>query len=156
MKAHAIITRLSSSDQILYKNPSSAFMQIFKRLFDVSSQLIPDLCSENCLKVKIVNHLENEEFDDVGCSDHKKQIATKIKDYAAYYAIIDFCKNINNLLSGKIKCLPINSNHMLELALNFREKGKHNGKYSDKFSETKSSKTRTTQSKKNLKRIVTF
>lgn len=59
----------------------------------------------------------------------------KIKQYAAYYAIIDFNKNINNLLSGKNTILPINTNHMQELALSFRQKGKHKGKYSEKFDD---------------------
>ncbi len=142
LKAHSIITKLNPTDQVLYKQPSATFMKTFKRLFNVSSQLIPDLCSENFLKFKIVNHLDKEEVDDVGCCEHNEVVIRRMKEYAAYYAITDFCKNINNLLSGKITCLPINSNNMLELALKFREKGKHMGKHSDKFSENKNSKTK--------------
>lgn len=176
LKAHEIINKFNPSDEILYKKPSLIFMKTFKRLFDVSSQLIPDLCSENSLKSKIVNHLDNEEITEVGCCEHKEVITKRLKDYAAYYSIIEFCKNINNLLSGKIKSLPINSSHMLELALSFREKGKHYGKHSDKFSENKISKTKastlqtvkqktfktnsskckTSQSKKSLKINVQF
>lgn len=134
-KAHNIISKFSSSDHAFYKNPSLTFMQIFQRLFYVSNQVIPDICSEKCLKSKIVNVLENEIVENVGCDDHKDVVLTKIKQYAALYTIIDFTKNINNLLTGKNTVLPINSSSIHELALIFRQKGKHNGKHSDKFVE---------------------
>lgn len=119
----------SDFDQILYKNPSSAFIKSFKILYYFSAQIIPDLCSEKSLKSKIVEQLVKAKFDEIGCSEHKNEVTIKMKDLAANSAIKDFNNNINNLLSGKITSLPRGSNDMFKLALDFRNKGKHKGKY---------------------------
>lgn len=129
---HDINNNSSDSIQILYKNPSSAFMKSFKILYYYSAQIIPDLCSEKSLKTKLINQLANAEFDESSCSEHKNEVAIKMKDLAADYAIKDFNNNINNVLSGKITSIPRGSNDMLNLALNFRNKGKHKGKYEQK------------------------
>lgn len=113
--------------------PSQTFMQTFKILFNVASQIIPDLCSEKLLKIKLISQFNNEMCDEIGCDEHKEHVTKQMKEYVAYYAIVDFCKKINSLLSGKIKEIPVESNHMVKLALDFRAKGKHIGKHSDKL-----------------------
>lgn len=122
---------LSNSDQFSYKTPSSAFIKCFKSVYYFHTQIIPDLCSEKSLKSKIVNQLVKD-IEEIGCSEHKKELTTKMKYISADYAIKDFCNSINNLLSGKVTELPLSSNHMQSLALDFRNKGKHNGKYKEK------------------------
>lgn len=133
LEAHDIIHKLSDCEDNVYRNPSVIFMQSFKILFSAINDIIPDLCSEKLLKTKIITQLEKVQIDEIGCPEHMKEMTLKLKQYVTYYAIIDFCKKINSLLSGKVTVIPPNSDRMQQLALAFRKKGKHIGKHSDKF-----------------------
>lgn len=123
------IDALETTSDSVCKNPSPAFVNIFETMYCYATQIVPDLCSEKSLKVKLFNQLAKETFDDIGCSNHKSVIEKNMRDSAVCFAIKEFVNNINNLLSGKITILPPGSNNIQNSALEFRNKGKSNKKY---------------------------
>ena len=67
------------------------------------------------------------------CVNHHEIVQLKFKEQTAFYGIVTFTKNINDLLSGKNKTLPPNFNYLEELAFIYKTTKKEIGKYSDIF-----------------------
>lgn len=116
-----------------HKRPSDIFMKNFKTLFCAINEIIPNVCSDHFIKQKIHSQINIYNIDTVGCSEHNAEIITKLKLHTVDYSVMSFCNNINSMLAGKITALPSNSNKIQELAIEFKKKGKHIGRYSDIF-----------------------
>jgi len=80
----------------------------------------------------IVN--ETYELGEIGCVDHNQEIVKKLFELTVIYALDIFCKNINDLLAGKIKILPPNANPIQDLARDYYIK-KTMRKHSDKMTK---------------------
>lgn len=128
-------TILSETDQSLdIIRPSQQFQNQFKRVFCGVNQAIPDLCSEKSVMKKVLASVDKIEVTEIGCRDHNEELTMKLKQCTINYALIKFCNNVNNLLSGKISILPPNYNDIEKEAFIFRLKRKK-GKYSDIFEQ---------------------
>lgn len=115
--------------------PSRAFKSHFEKIFCALNVAIPHFCSETFVKKKIISQIQSIEVDSIGCKEHCNEMAIKLKDLTANYALLAFCNNINNTLSGKISILPPRYDHIQEKAFIFRQKKKRIGNHSDIFIE---------------------
>lgn len=122
-----------NEDYISSGIPTPTFNQNFKNLVRVINDIIPLLCSQKCLKLKILSHINMLELDKIGCPHHETTVTQKLKELCVHFGIISFCKNINNILTGKVKSIPAHANNMEKLAYSFNEKRKNIGKHSDIF-----------------------
>ncbi len=102
---------------------------ILRKLDDI----IPHLCSEYSVKKKLLANIESITTDTMGGPDHDLEMALKMKELSAGYILQHFCDDVNRFLSGKTDVLPINNNHIQELAIIHRRKKKRIGKHSDIF-----------------------
>lgn len=128
--------------------PSTEFIEMFKKIFEFSTNMIPSVCFERNIKEIVIKEvkqrLEEEartnehcKLNLIGCVEHNEEILNKTVEFTVSYCINIFCKNINSLLTGKIKDLPKNYNDVQHLAIQFVLKKKRIGKHSDIF-KTKS------------------
>lgn len=115
--------------------PSQTFKAHFEKIFRAINVAIPHFCHEKSIKKNIISQIDSIQECPVGCEIHSNEMAMKIKDLTANYALIAFCNTINNTLSGKIPELPPGCNHIQEKAFIFRQKKSRIGKHSDKFIE---------------------
>lgn len=99
------IVALSSS---LLSYPSDTFVTNLKKLLYGINDLLPDLCVERPLKKTLISNVSNIILDKMGCNDHHEEIQLTFIDSTAHYAIITFCKTINDLLPNKTTELPNN------------------------------------------------
>lgn len=113
--------------------PSKAFKIHFEKIFHAINTAIPHFCSEKSVKKKIISQVENIHVDAIGCEKHCKDMAIKLKELIATFALSAFCNTINNTLSGKISNLPAGYDHIQEKAFLFRKKKRGIGKHSDIF-----------------------
>lgn len=113
--------------------PSLQFNKQFEKIYSSLNIAIPRFCHENSIKRKIITHISNIQVDGISCEIHSKEIEIKLKDLTANYALLGFCNDINNILSGKTKVLPSRFNHIQKKAFEFRKQKNAIGKYSDKF-----------------------
>lgn len=67
----------------------------------------------------------------MGCKRHNQSIKIKFINHTVSYAIMSFCKKINDLLSGKCEILPSNLEgvQIYEVAKSHGSKKKKIGKY---------------------------
>lgn len=142
-------SELSENDTIeardnLFIYPSAHFITEFKKIFEFAMQLIPIFCSESSLKKIVIGEVKKrynddvetkkiEEVSDIGCVKHNTEIIDKLYESTVAYALKIFCKNINDLLTGKIKDLPPEPSSIQELARVFWIKKSRIGKHSDIF-----------------------
>lgn len=123
---------INGGDILVY--PSSIFIDTFKTLWTHAKLYIPYFCHEKSVMKIILFYLnKNVDCPDVGCEDHNSDIFSELKELTVSYCLVDFCKEINSLLHGKIKELPLNHSFVHVNALEFRKKKKKVGKHSDKF-----------------------
>lgn len=115
------------------KHPSDIFKDNFKKLVCGMNDVLPNICVEKCLRRKLVEQLDKIEIHKMGCIKHHEIVESNFKEQTAFYGIVTFTKNINDLLSGKNIILPPDFNHLEELAYIFNQKKKHIGKHSDIF-----------------------
>lgn len=115
------------------KQPSDILKNNFRKLVHGINDVLPNICVEKCLKRKLLEQLEKIEIDAIGCEEHNEVVGSNFKKQTALYGIVTFTKNVNDLLSGKIKTLPPNYNYLEELAHIFYKKKKRIGKQSDIF-----------------------
>ncbi len=128
-------TCYSPGDETL-KHPSDVFNKNFRKLLSGINDVLPYICVEKGLRKKLQEELEKIDIDEMGCDDHHEFVEFKFKEQTAFYGIVTFTKNINDLLSGKNKTLPVNFNYLEELALIYKSNKKDIGKYSDIFKPT--------------------
>lgn len=121
----------NGSDDI--KVPSEIFKINFKKLLCCINDVLPNICTEKCLRRQLLEQLENIEIHKIGCLKHHEVMESNFKKQTALYGIVTFTKNINDLLSGKNQTLPPNPNFVEDLAYDFYQKKKHIGKQSDIF-----------------------
>lgn len=71
----------------------------------------------------------------MGCIEHHEEIRTNFIDKITRHCIINFCKEINDLLHSKDKeiCDNFKGIQIFEVALSFRKRNKKIGKYTDIF-----------------------
>lgn len=115
------------------KHPSHIFKENFEKLVSGINDVLPYICTEKCLKIKLLEQLDKIQIDKMGCPKHHEVVESNFKKQTALYGIVSFTKNINDLLNGKNKILPPNYNYVEELAYIFSQKKKHIGKHSDIF-----------------------
>lgn len=97
------------------------------------SDAIPRICSEESIKKKLMLHIESIKIDSIGCPEHDIEIIQKMKQICVDHTVTIFCSDINNILSGKTKVLPVNHDPIQKLAYEHKAKKKKIGKYSDIF-----------------------
>lgn len=113
--------------------PSQTFKAHFEKIFRIITAAIPHFCHEKSIKKKLISQIENIEQYQIGCEDHSNEMAMKLKDLTANYALSAFTNTINNTLSGKITEKLPGCDHIQEKAFEFRRKKSRIGKHSDKF-----------------------
>lgn len=114
--------------------PSAIFIENFKTLFTYASSYVPYFCHEKSLKKVLMFYLnKNVDCGAVGCFIHNQEIISEMKELTVSYCLVNFCKEINQLLHGKNKVLPRNPSFMHVNALEYRKKRSKIGKHSDKF-----------------------
>lgn len=105
------------------KFPSIKFIETFTKIFDYSNQSIPLVASEKSLKKFIIDGFKKankiNELAMIGCVDHNEETINVLVELTVIYAIKVFCKNINDLLRGKIKELPPDPTPIQESARTF-------------------------------------
>lgn len=117
---------------------SEHFTEIFSRLYDIALQIIPLVASERRLKKIVIEEMrktietESVRLTTLGCVEHNAVIASKLLEYTAVYAINIFCKNVNGLLTGKVRELRSDASQIEVLAHSFMLK-KRVKKHSDLF-----------------------
>lgn len=124
--------------------PSPDFVKKFEIISDIAMQIIPIFSSEKKL-IKIVSEevkkiynekVETNEVEEtgvLGCVEHEKEVTEKLYKFTIAHGLDIFCRNVNDLLTGKIKVLPKDPNGIQELAHSFWLKKKRIGKHSDLF-----------------------
>lgn len=127
-KDHDIIHKMEASDKSMFF-PSELFIRICKKLLLGIYELIPYVCSQNNVRQKILKHLEDVEVENIGCHIHEILILNNIKTISIKYALMAYCKNVNELLCGKIKSLPDNFDEIQKQAFLFNQKRKGIGKH---------------------------
>lgn len=130
-------TLLSSSENDS-EYPTPTFTTFFQKVFRVAVQIIPSFAEEKLLKKIVVSEVKKvltggDDGKGIGCVDHNKEIVDTTVECTVIYAITVFCKNVNDLLYGKLRELPSDPNHIEELAHEFWKKKKRIGKHSDIF-----------------------
>ncbi len=115
------------------KQPSDLFNTNFRKLLCGMNDVLPDICAEKNLRKKLIDQLDKIEILSMGCSEHCEEVETNMKEQTAFYGIVTFTKNVNDLLSGKTRVLASNYNYVEELAFIFCQKNKKIGKHSDIF-----------------------
>lgn len=115
------------------KQPSNLFKTNFQRVVCAIRDILPGICTEKSLRQKLITQLDKIYIQAMGCSKHHEDIMTIFKEQTAFYGIVSFTKNINDLLSGKNKILPSDYNYMEELAFIFKQINKGIGKHSEKI-----------------------
>lgn len=113
--------------------PSMSFTDNFKKIFCNIDQCLESICSEKCVKAKVLESLDGVELKKMGCISHYVHVERKFKEFATLFCIISFCKRINDILGNKIQIYSNNFNLMEQLAFDFVRKGKKVGKHSDVF-----------------------
>lgn len=122
--------QLNNNDIVL---PSQTFKAHFEKIFLTINAAIPYFCHEKSVKKTLISQIENIEQYPIGCKLHSNEMAMKLKDLTANYALLAFTNTINNTLSGKITEKTPGCNHIQEKAFEFRRKKSKIGKHSDKF-----------------------
>lgn len=125
-------TSSNTNDDTLSR-PSDTFKNNFKKLVCGINDVLPNICVEKFLRKRLLEQLDKIEIDKMGCIKHHDFVESKFKEQTAFYGIVTFTKNVNDLLSGRNKVLPPNHNFLEELAYIFNQKKKHIGKHSDIF-----------------------
>lgn len=113
--------------------PSQTFKAHFEKIFLTINAAIPYFCHEKSVKKTLISQIENIEQYPIGCKLHSNEMAMKLKELTANYALLAFTNTINNTLSGKITEKTPGCNHIQEKAFEFRRKKSKIGKHSDKF-----------------------
>lgn len=113
------------------EHPSHIFKNNFKKLVGGINDVLPEICAEKSLKKVLLEQLNKIEIQRMGCSQHYDVVESNFKEQTAFYGIVTFTKNINDLLSGKNKTLPPKYNNIEKLAYIFNKKKKNIGKHSD-------------------------
>lgn len=120
-----------SSSGIVF--PSQNFKKHFEKMFLSINTAIPHFCHEKSVRKKIISQIESVQEYPIGCEEHCKETAVKLKELTISYALSAFCHTINNTLSGKVVELPAGCDHIQTKAFEFRQKKHHIGKHADKF-----------------------
>lgn len=123
----------SDTEHKLIKYPSDVFIHNFKIIICGIKEVLPHICADKCVKKKLLDHIGNIETKKMGCSKHYEEVGMIFKEHCATYGILTFCKNVNDLLSGKNETLPPDFNFIEERAYIFHQKNKRIGKHSDIF-----------------------
>lgn len=120
--AHHIIE--TSSIAISY--PSETFISNLKKLMCAINYLLPEMCTKTPLKKSLVDDIKNIILDKMGCEEHNELLKVEFINLTAHYAITTFCKNINDLLSGKTKILSdkLKEVQIYKVAFAYRKKNK--------------------------------
>lgn len=113
---------------------AAALLSIEKVLSSLN-QIIPQICYEDSIRKKMIDHVQSMKTHFIGCSQHNNEIDHKIRKLAADHVILTFCNDISKILSGKTQILPDRPNLIQKLAYAERVKKKRIGKYSDIFNE---------------------
>lgn len=113
--------------------PSSNFTKHFEKVFLAVNVAIPHFCHEKSVRKKIISQVESAQEYPIGCEEHCKELALKLKELTTNSSLTSFCNTVNNTLSGKITELPAGCDHIQVKAFEFRQKKLHIGKHSDKF-----------------------
>lgn len=129
---HTIINSSESIDQLV-SFPSVIFMRTLKQVLPIVYELIPHVCTQIKVRDQILHFLKDIDIESIGCPDHNIEIVDKIKVCSVKYALMSYCKNINELLRGKIPILPDNFDCIQGLAHEYYMKNKRIGKHSDIF-----------------------
>lgn len=111
--------------------PSEHFQTQFRKVLSGVNQVLPHLCAENYVSKAILESIGDIKVDVLGCDEHKNEMTKKLKQITINYALIQFCKNINNLLYGKTTEVTKNYNAIEKKAID--QKRKRIGKFSDIF-----------------------
>lgn len=108
------------------KFPSINFIEIFKKIFEFSLQSISFVASEKSLKKFLIEGFKKanpiSQLTIIGCVDHNEEMINMLIELGVVYTIKIFCKNINDILRGKIKDLPPDPNPLQQLASTFHTK----------------------------------
>lgn len=130
----ATIEIQNENDQHSIKLSSDLFTESFIRVCNAIKIILPQICEQKLLKIKVLKYLDDHvNIDEIGCSEHHEALTQKFKEYSTTWGILSFCKNVNDLLSGKNLTLSKNCNIIEENAFKFNEKKKKVGKHSDLF-----------------------
>lgn len=112
--------------------PSTLFIKNFTNVVNAINIILPSICEQKLLKKKLLKYIDDDiDVEQMGCSKHYMEVELKFKDYCSVYGILTFCKNINDLLSGKNQNLARDCNIIEESAHKFYQKKKHIGKHSE-------------------------
>lgn len=112
--------------------PSDLLIENFTRIASACDKILPEICEEQFLKKTLLKYISSEvTFQSIGCSEHFEEVELKFKGYSAIWGLQHFCKNVNDLLSGKNTHFSNKFNKIEENAFNFYQKRKRVGKYSD-------------------------
>lgn len=114
------------------KKPSDVFQSNFRILICGINDILPDICTEKLLRHKLMQQLDKIEIESIGCSEHCEYVTSKLIEQTAFYGIVSFTKNINDLLSGKNTTPPHVDSYLERLAYTFKQKNKGIGKHSEK------------------------
>lgn len=120
-----------STSQISY--PSELFNQNFKKIFCATNTMLPHICHEKYVRKQLTEMIEDTKVDGMGCLIHRDDVEKILKKQTVTLCILTFCKNVNDLLSGKNKLLAKHSNFIEDMAFSFKNSRKNIGKYSEKF-----------------------
>lgn len=112
------------------EQPSAAFLNNFQKLVLAINDMLPHICHEKFVKKQLREIVDEFNFEIMGCPEHFEDVENKFKEKTIIFEILQFCNNINNLLSGKNKILAPDSTFMEKMALSFKAKKKDIGKYS--------------------------
>ncbi|KAJ6603636.1 hypothetical protein Bhyg_15484 [Pseudolycoriella hygida] len=83
----------------MLKRQYDVFNKNFSKLLNMVNPLLPDVCTEKLLRKNLSDKLNEIDIDVIGCSDHHDVLEAKLKEQVAMYSIVNFTKNINNLLN---------------------------------------------------------
>lgn len=122
------------------KYPSPDFIKIFEKIFTIAMEVVPLICSEKLIKTILIQEVKKRIDDDsqemevynfhmIGCMEHNEETVRKVFDLTVTHVLNIFCKNINDLLSGKVKTLPPDPTPIQDLARSFNVKKKRIGKF---------------------------
>lgn len=81
------------------------------------------------MRKRLVELIRLEVIEIMGCSEHQQKVEETFKEQTVVFGIFNFCKNVNDLLSGKTKHIAPNCNFVEQMAFDFKLKNKDIGKY---------------------------
>lgn len=123
----------------LNERPSAIFKSHCEQIFEFAVQVIPLFCCEKRIKKVVIEEVKkkisemNKNGPQLGCVKHSPEISGKLYESTIQYALTIFCKDLNDIITGKVKVLPNEPNVMQEQAHLFVSKNSRIGKFSDIF-----------------------